>query len=770
MRLLLALAFLVTSLGVVSAPAPARGANASAPGTSPEQAFALGMKAFREGALEAAVTRWTEAASGYERAGNVAGTVAALTHLAEALSELGQHGQAVQRLDAALEQARKLGEPAREAHVLAALGNVHLAAGALDAAQAALERSVAIARTAGNPSLAAVALNNLGNLLVARKRFDDAVRTYDEGAGFARRAGDHTLAARALSNAALAARKNGAAETSRTRLDAAWEELRRATAGHETAFTLVNVGLAYQELVLSVPPPNDQIRLRAAQAFQEAGTMADRLGDRRTASYAWGYLGTLYEEERRYDEAHRLTRKAIFAAQQVKAPESLYRWQWQSGRIARQQGATADAIGAYRRAVSTLQSIRRELLTRYRDTDVSFRESVGPLYFQLVDLLLQRSAALDRQPAEPYLVEARDTVEHFKVAELRDYFRDDCVDAALAKATTLDVVSRSAVIVYPIILPDRTELLVSLPAGLKRFTVPVRGDAITEEVREFRRKLEKRTTREYLPHAQRLYRWLIAPLEADLKSAQVDTLIFVPDGALRTIPFSALHDGEQFLIARYALGITPSLNLTDPHPLGRKQMKVLSVGVTESVQGFPALPNVAGELAALRTLWGSETLINREFRSTNLEQKLKDEQFTVLHIASHAEFGADAVEKSFLLTFDDKLTIDRLDQLVGVFKFRDEPLELLTLSACETAQGDDRAALGLAGVAIKAGARSAVATLWNINDRASSDLVLEFYRQLQDPSVSRAVALQRAQLKMLADPRYDHPGFWAPFLLINNWL
>jgi CHAT domain-containing protein len=312
-------------------------------------------------------------------------------------------------------------------------------------------------------------------------------------------------------------------------------------------------------------------------------------------------------------------------------------------------------------------------------------------------------------------------------------------------------------------------LLVSLPTGLKRVLVPVGVETITQEVRQFRRRLEKRTTREYLPHAQKLYDWLIRPLEADLASFRVDTLVFVPDGALRTIPMAALHDGKQFIIARYAVGITPSLNLTDPRPIKRDDMKVLAVGVTEAVQGFPALPNVSAELQALHTLLGSENLVDREFLAANLEKKLKDEQFTIVHVASHGEFGNE-VDQTFLLTFDDKLSLDRLNQMVGVFRFRDEPLELLTLSACDTAAGDDRAALGLAGMAIKAGARSALATLWNINDEASADLVVDFYRELKDPSVSRAVALQHAQLKMLENPRYEHPGFWSPFLLINNWL
>jgi CHAT domain-containing protein len=335
--------------------------------------------------------------------------------------------------------------------------------------------------------------------------------------------------------------------------------------------------------------------------------------------------------------------------------------------------------------------------------------------------------------------------------------------------TQLDVLAKTTVIVYPILLSDRTELLISLPTGLKRVRVPVSSETITQEVRQFRQRLEKRTTRQYLPHAQRLYNWLIRPIEGDLTSLQIDTLIFVPDGALRTIPMGALHDGKQFLVAKYALGITPGLNLTDPRPIKRDSIKMLAVGVTEAVQGFPALPNVSEELKALSGLFQGTTLVDKEFLAANLEQKLKDEPFTIVHVASHGEFSGDA-DNAFLLTFDQKVSLDRLDQMVGVFKFRDEPLELLTLSACDTAAGDDRAALGLAGMAIKAGARSALATLWNINDEASVDLVVEFYRELKDTSVSRAGALQRAQLKMIANPRYEHPGFWSPFLLINNWL
>jgi CHAT domain-containing protein len=197
---------------------------------------------------------------------------------------------------------------------------------------------------------------------------------------------------------------------------------------------------------------------------------------------------------------------------------------------------------------------------------------------------------------------------------------------------------------------------------------------------------------------------------------------------------------------------------------------VLAAGLSEGQQDFPALPSVRREIETIRTFYGAKVLLDQTFSTSNVEKELQQESFTIVHIASHGTFDRDAAE-TFLLTYDGKLTMNRLAEVVGRVRFREAPLELLMLSACETAEGDDRAALGLAGVAIKAGARSALATLWLIDDRASSELVIEFYRQLHqtEPAVSRATALRNAQLKLL-DGRYKHPGFWAPFLLLNNWL
>ncbi len=249
----------------------------------------------------------------------------------------------------------------------------------------------------------------------------------------------------------------------------------------------------------------------------------------------------------------------------------------------------------------------------------------------------------------------------------------------------------------------------------------------------------------------------------------------MPDGLLLTIPMAALADGEQLLIEKYAVAITPGFHLQAPRPLQRDKTKILAVGLAAPVQGFSSLPQVSEELDVIQELYPKHSvrLQDQDFVLTSLENRLQDSELTIVHVASHAQFQRDA-KQTFILTFDNRLTLNQLEQFVKRFRFRDNPLELLTLSACETAAGDARAALGLAGLAIKAGTKSALATLWRVHDRAAAHLVAEFYRRLQDPHVSRAVALQKAQLTLLnatgVGPIYQHPAFWSPFLLINNWL
>lgn len=745
-------------------------AYATEAGPSADELMQRGRSAAQQGALEQALVDWKAAAQLYEQAGQAKGHIQALSHAAYAARALGHINQAFLQQELALQLARKMGDPTWLTLTLSELGKTYVTSHQYDTAADYLSQAAGIAQTRNLRTLSAAIRNDLGIVLALQDRLPEALAAFQDSATSATEENLYMLFVRARVNAARVAMRLNRFDEAAAALSEADKQLSVTPASHDKVDELINLALGYRDLATGRPDDHARGVTQSAALLQEAVAAAGESGDTRLASYAYGHLGHLYEGERRLDEALRLTRRAVFAAQSAGAPESLYRWQWQSGRLLTRLGKLDDALSAYQEAAATLQPIRAEVAFASQTSLEPDHRSIRSLYFELADLLLQRAALMsDASEADPYLRAARDAIEAYKAAELRDYFRDDCVDQIQARLTKLDAVSPATAIIYPIIFSDRTELLVSFPDGLRRHSVPVTASALTAEIRSFRRMLEKRTTREYLPHAQQLYDWLLRPLLGDLRKLKVNTLVFVPDGPLRTVPMSALHDGNQFLIAQYAVAMTPGLDLTDPQPINRSRAQLLSSGLTKAVQGFPPLPHVAEEMEHIHSLFKGEQLLDHNFVTPRLEGELKDGRYNILHIATHGQFATD-VNQSFLLTFDDRLTMTQLERLVGLLRFRQDPLELLTLSACQTGIGDDRAALGLAGIAVKAGARSALATLWFINDEASSELVSEFYRHLHDSSISKARALQLAQLKLLSEQLYEHPAYWSAFLLLNNWL
>jgi CHAT domain-containing protein len=236
------------------------------------------------------------------------------------------------------------------------------------------------------------------------------------------------------------------------------------------------------------------------------------------------------------------------------------------------------------------------------------------------------------------------------------------------------------------------------------------------------------------------------------------------------IPFAALHDGTRYLIEDFAIATTPSLTLTAPQPLSADKPSALLAGVARSVQGFAPLPNVSTELAGIRNHIGGEVLIDDRYTVGRLAAALSQEEYAIVHLATHSVVS-DTAANSFLLTYDGRLSMSELEDILRRGRFRRQPVELLTLSACETAVGDERAALGLAGIALKAGARSAVATLWRVQDDAAAALMTHFYASLAEPAnPSKAASLRNAQLQLLKLEATAHPAHWAAFMLIGNWL
>jgi CHAT domain-containing protein len=731
-----------------------------------------GDRAWTRGDFVEAASCWLAEARSTRASESGALELDALLRTGQALRASGRLAHAERAFRVAGERATAQGDVRGELRAMLGLGATYLSLGALEPAERALADALERGRHAADADLIAAIQNERGNLLSRAGRHDEALAAYTESETRAREHGDEALALRAGANAARAAVESGEAgalEEREARIGELVEEVGALPESQSKARLLVHLGRTLELLAQQQPEGRAATRSRAAETFGAAAEAAGQAGAKRTESFALGYQAQLYEADGRREEALELTRRAIFAAEVADAPDAIYRWQWQAGRLERAAGNTDAAIACYRHATAALNRLRAETGFPYAGAGDSFAGSVKPVYDELVDLLLVRASYTEDVDAhQALLVEARDTLEDLKAGELRDYFKDECVDAQ--RRASVESIP-GAVIVYPIILPDRVELIVGDPSGLRSFVSEVKREDLDAEVLAFRRLLEKRTTNEYRAPARQLYEWLIQPIEGHLTGNEIDALVFVPGGSLRTIPMAALLDpgSGKFLIEKYPVAVTPGLTLTDPKRIDRERTDLLTAGLTEARQGFPALHYVGRELEASHQVFEGESLVDDAFVVPALQSELEQRQFGIVHIASHGEFGS-SVDDSFLLTYDDRLPVGRLAELVGMTRFRGQPVQLLTLSACETAAGDDRAALGVAGVALRAGARSALATLWSINDEVSAELISEFYAQLGNPEVSRAQALQRAQLKILHTHRSRHPAYWSPFLLISSWL
>ena len=738
--------------------------------SSIDEQIDTGRQDFNNGHYEDALAKWDTALKSYRQGNDKSGQARMLQYKAEAYLAIGQNYKATSNLESALRLAEASEDEQLAAQITGSLGTAFMLSNRTDEALDLLEKAANGERANGRPDSAAVAGNNLVNLLASQDQFDPAITAYKQAISDAQQAGNTTLEIKSYTNLTRVLISSGRDEEALNSLKRTAEQANLLTPSHEKAYILISIGQLYTRLNESSQTSVTDLEKLASQALKDAASTAEKISDNRALSYSYGYLGELEEKLGQTEAAMTSTRKALHHLRTTPAPEIRYRWQWQEGRLLNAEGKTDLAISAYKRAVDDLQTIRPVLSAGNMGRSSDFRKESGQLYLQLADLLLTKaSTTTDAKAIESELRDARNIVEKLKGAELENYFLDNCVAELKAKTTGIDQLGENTAAIYPIVLPDRLEILLSLPNGIKQYTVKVSAKELNDEINQFRALLEKRTTHQYKRQAKNIYEWLIEPIEKDLQAQKIDTLVFIPDDGLRTIPLAALYDGKDFLIARYSIATTPGLTLTDPRPLPRENMKLLVAGLTEGVQGFPPLPDVEGEVSRLNSLYDGTVLENKQFTQANIKRELGDTPYTIVHVASHGKFQSD-VESTFLLTYDGKLNMNTLESFMASTTYRDQPVELLTLSACQTAVGDDKAALGLGGIAVKAGARSALATLWYINDQASSQLITDFYTNLKNQDETKAKALRDAQLAMISDPRFSHPSYWAPFLLIGNWL
>ena len=656
--------------------------------------------------------------------------VRGINALARVLRVLGQLERSEDLLLAGLEAAQKLGVRQEEAGINLNLGNTARAKsnkpGLSLQQRAQLERSALdyYARSAGampprSPLQIQARLNQL-SLLVDRKNWSEA--------------------------------------------QVLWRSIEPQAAqfGQNRAGLYAQINLAQSLMKLAQSPAKTLSLSEIDKMLSKALEPANSLGDKRIQAYILAAKGKLSEIQKQYQQAETLTNQALSLAPPFQSPDIAYQLLWQIGRIRKAQGNTEGAIVQYTQAVNVLSSLRGDLVTVNPEVQFSFRESAEPVYRELVGLLLQ-----EESPSQAKLKLARQTVESLQLAELDNFFRDACADA---KPQQIDEIDPTAAVIYPIILSDRLEVILSIPGKpLRRYATKKSQTELETAFKQAKNAIRPAAfPRERRLPVQMVYDWLIRPAEADLTASGIKTLVFVLDGYLRNLPMAVLHDGEKFLVEKYSIALAPGLQLLAPKPLSEVKLKVFTAALSEARQGFPALPGVEQEIQQIAAQMPASGLLNQDFVSGRLQDRLKALSYPIVHLATHGQFSSNAAD-TFIVTWDQKVNVKEFDRLLRVRTGENQqPIELLVLSACETASGDNRAALGLAGAAIRSGARSTAATLWQVNDESTAIFMTEFYRQLAAKS-SKAEALRNAQLTLLRNRDYQNPYFWAPFVLVGNW-
>jgi len=712
-----------------------------------------------QGQGEAAITTWQAAIDRYQEMADAEAAIATTVNQAQAMQQLGFHRQAIATLEPIVAALDSVPDSLTKAVALRTLGDSLIQAGNATDAETALQTSLRIAQALPHEAAARAAMLSLGNLQAALEETATALDLYRDA--------DHpgaspqTQVQAQLNQLKLLAQTQQVSQA-RSLWPATLALLNSLPPSQSTLFGKINLAQSLITLSVSDDPTPRQIADILATTLRQA----QALGDRRSESFATGTLGHLYETLGQWSDATTLSQSALALAQEINATDVTYRWQWQLGRIYKAEKQTEKAIAAYSDSVSTLKQLRTDLVAVNPAVQFSFQESVEPIHRDLVSLILDPS----REATADELETARETIEALQLAELDNFFREACLDAA---SVNIDQLDQRAAVVYPVILSDRLEVILSLPnQPLQHYATTVSADELNQTIEALQQFLVLRVGNQYLPHAQQLYDWLIRPLTPELSASAVDTLVFVLDGELRNIPMSALNDGEQFLLEQYSLALTPGLQLVNPTPLQSQALRVLTAGLSESRLGFSALPNVIDEVNQIQlTVPTAAVLLNETFTVKALSDSLAVAGSPIVHMATHGQFSSSN-DETFVLTWNDRLTINTLNDLLQTSELNENgPIELLVLSACETATGDKQAALGMAGMAVRSGARSTIATLWQVNDEATAELMTALYQQLEDQQITKAEALRQAQLTVLQNPKYrQHPYYWSSYILVGNWL
>ncbi|WP_445638105.1 CHAT domain-containing protein [Nostoc sp. DSM 114161] len=709
----------------------------------------------RTGKAETAFEVWQQAQKYYEQAGDTMGSLGSQINQAQALQTLGFYRRSKQQLEVLTQKLSAMPDSEIKVSGLRSLGLALHAIGD-GKSQEVLEQSLAIANKIGAKTQLSSILGNLGKV-ASDLQNPEAALNYFEDAQTASTNPNEVLQARLARFKLLV--DYDKLEYAIPIAPELQQQLAQLPPSHGSLYATINFVATLNRLENPerILPIKDLAQLMAVTVKS-----AQQIQDTTAEAYALYQWGQLYRRTKQWPQARELAEKSLSIARQLQADDIIAQSAWQVGQLYKQQNNRQEAIAAYTEAIKSLKALRGDMVGVNPDVQFSFRESVEPVYRELVSLLL------DEQPTQDALMQARELIESLQIAELDNFFREACLD----KAQQIDEVDPTATVIYPIILSDRLGVIFSKAGQPLRYYVAQKSQVeIEQTLNNFLIALNPvsdSTLRQQL--SQQIYDWLIRPAEVDGAFQDTQTLVFVLDGRLRNVPMAALYDGERYLIEKYAVALSPGLQLMAARSLSSNHIDAIVGGISQSRAGFTALPAVESEVKQISQTVPSSMLLNQKFTSFALADRVKSGSANIVHLATHGQFSS-RLEDTFLLAWDGQVNVKELSELLKNRSGNSsKAIELLVLSACDTATGDDRAVLGLAGLAVKSGARSTIATLWPVKDKAAQMLMTRFYDQLRLPKITKAEALRQAQINLIRQTDFRDPFFWSAFVLVGNWL
>ena len=693
-------------------------------------------------------------------------------NLGDVYSAIAQYDKALDFYHRALQGIQSVGDRRMESVILSNIAVVHDNRGEYSQALALFERALAVHRSLADRRGEAIILSNMGAVYDKQKRYVEALDAYKQALEMMRQVGDRSGEATVLSN----------------------------------------VGLVFSRLA----------RFRDAQdAYHQALAIYRTLGERPGESITLSKLGLLFQEQKKTELA------IVFYKQSVNITESLRR-ELRSFTLEDRQAYTGKVADTYRNLANLLLQENRvmeaqqvldllkvqelqDYLKEVRGNDQTARgvdllpseQKIVTDYSAMQNRLVQAERELTEllrlsQPAQVARMQTlrevqqlarQQVLEFFASPAVADILRQGKITASqtdnLAQLRSLQEqlqrMETPTAIFYPLILPDRLELVLVLPQGQPlRRVVHISSADLERAIVAMRSDVRDPSSLDVLTSSKQLYDLLIAPLAKELASHHIKTIIYAPDGALRYIPLSALYDGKSWLVQKYSINHVTAASLTNLAQQRRSQNPRILAGAFAEGQysfqvgdrqfTFAGLPFAAKEVMRLAEQMPQTTkLFNRDFTPRNTLSQLN--RYNIVHLATHASFVVGQPEDSFVM-FGDGSRSSLREVATWILK----GVDLVVLSACETGVGGKLGTgeeiMGFGYQMQYAGAKAAIASLWQVSDGGTQALMTAFYTALKEGKGSKAEALAEAQRRMIGSRNKSlaHPYYWSAFILIGNGL